>query len=181
MFKTEFTQGSMLVLGGAKSGKSRFALSFCNEMQRESIFIATAQAWDDEMRDRISRHKAERGKNWLTVEEPLQIAREIKKRSHKNAVILLDCLTLWLNNLFMTYGSEESSIDHALDGLIDQLSLMEGAIVLVSNEVGMGIVPENELPRRYRDMAGLFNQRIARIAKKVVMVVSGLPLILKDT
>jgi len=180
MFKTEFLQGCMLVLGGAKSGKSSFALNVCNSLNKKRIFLATAQALDKEMEERIRRHKVERGSGWRTIEEPLKVAETIGSLDNKDTVIALDCLTLWLNNLYMEYGDDQETIDEAIDNLARQLADIRGAVVVVSNEVGMGIVPDNQFSRTYRDTAGYMNQRIARLAGKVVAVLAGIPLVLKD-
>ena len=180
MFKTEFEQGCMLVLGGAKSGKSSFALNVCNSLNKKRIFLATAQALDQEMEERIRRHQAERGGGWRTIEEPFKVAKTISSLDSKDTVILLDCLTLWLNNLYMEHGEDQEAIDKAIEDLERQLADIRGAVVVVSNEVGMGIVPDNQLSRRYRDTAGYMNQRIARLAGKVVTVLAALPLVLKD-
>lgn len=180
MFKKKFEQGCMLVLGGAKSGKSTFALNVCNSLDRDRIFLATAQALDQEMEERIRRHQAERGSGWRTIEEPLKVAETIASLDSKDTVIALDCLTLWLNNLYMEYGKDQEAIDEAIESLVQQLKDIHGAVVVVSNEVGMGIVPDNQLSRTYRDTAGYMNQRIARLAVKVVVVLAGLPLVLKD-
>ena len=147
MFKKKFEQGCMLVLGGAKSGKSSFALNVCNSLDRERIFLATAQALDQEMEERIRRHQAERGSGWRTIEEPLKVAETIGSLDSKDTVILLDCLTLWLNNLYMEYGEDQETIDEAIEKLARQLADIRGAVVVVSNEVGMGIVPDNQLSR----------------------------------
>ena len=170
----------MLVLGGAKSGKSHFAMDICNTMKKNRIFLATAQALDQEMEERITRHQAERSSDWHTVEEPLKVAKKISSLDSKDTVILLDCLTLWLNNLYMEHGEDQEVINEAIENLARQLTEIRGAIVVVSNEVGMGIVPDNQLSRRYRDTAGLANQCIARLAVKVVAVMAGLPIMLKD-
>ena len=180
MFKKKFEQGCMLVLGGAKSGKSSFALNACNSLDRERIFLATAQALDQEMEERIRRHQAERGSGWRTIEEPLKVAEMIDSLDSKNTIILLDCLTLWLNNLYMEHGEDQEAIDEDIENLARQLEDIRGAVVVVSNEVGMGIVPDNQLSRTYRDTAGYMNQRIARLAGKVVAVLAGLPIVLKD-
>ncbi|MDY7038624.1 MAG: bifunctional adenosylcobinamide kinase/adenosylcobinamide-phosphate guanylyltransferase [Thermodesulfobacteriota bacterium] len=180
MFKSEFKKGCMLVIGGAKSGKSSFALDVCNAMDGDRIFLATAQPLDDEMKERIIRHQAERDRAWLTVEEPLNIAAVIEKLNDQNKVILLDCLTLWINNLFMEYGDDQKKIESSVEDIVKHLPGMRGAIIVVSNEVGSGIIPDNPLARRYRDMVGSANQRIASISKKVVTVIAGLPFILKD-
>ena len=176
MFKKKFEQGCMLVLGGAKSGKSSFALNVCNSLNKKRIFMATAQAFDKEMEDRIRRHQAERGSGWRTIEEPLKVAETIGSLDSEDAVILLDCLTLWLNNLYMEHGEDQEAIDEAIENLARQLTDIRGAVIVVSNEVGMGIVPDNQLSRTYRDTAGYMNQRIARLSVKVVVVLAGLPL-----
>ena len=180
MFKKRFEQGCMLVLGGAKSGKSSFALNVCNSLNKKRIFLATAQAFDKEMEERIRRHQAERGGGWRTVEEPLKVAETIGSLDSEDTIILLDCLTLWLNNLHMEHGEDKEAINEAIENLARQLADIRGGIVIVSNEVGMGIVPDNQLSRTYRDTAGYMNQRIARLSGKVVAVLAGLPLVLKD-
>jgi adenosylcobinamide kinase/adenosylcobinamide-phosphate guanylyltransferase len=114
------------------------------------------------------------------VEEPIEIASTIRTMDKPDTVILVDCLTLWLNNLFMKYGEEGEKIDTNIDDLVSQLSHVQGAVLVVSNEVGMGIVPENELSRKYRDTAGLLNQRVAGAATRVVAILAGQPLVLKD-
>jgi adenosylcobinamide kinase/adenosylcobinamide-phosphate guanylyltransferase len=180
MFKTHFKSGCMLVAGGARSGKSTFALNICNEMPGRHVFIATAQAFDDEMRDRINRHREKRGQGWDTLEESMEITARLGDIDDYDSVILVDCMTLWLNNLFMKYESDDEKIYQKIDNVIEALADVRGKVVVVSNEVGMGIVPENKLSRRYRDAAGYMNKRIGKIAKKVVIILVGLPLILKD-
>jgi len=180
MHHTGFKEGLMLVIGGAKSGKSRFALDTCNRNREKRIFLATARAEDQEMEERIRRHQAERGPEWVTVEEPLDVAAKISALDNQDAVILVDCLTLWLNNLFMRYGEDQDRINQEIDGLAKQLACLRGAVVVVTNEVGTGIVPDNPLVRRYRDTAGFTNQRIAAVARKVVQIVAGIPIMLKD-
>jgi adenosylcobinamide kinase/adenosylcobinamide-phosphate guanylyltransferase len=180
MFKKKFEQGCMLIVGGAKSGKSSFALNVCNSLDRERVFLATAQAFDQEMGERIRRHQAERGSGWLTVEEPLKVAETITAHDSEDTIILIDCLTLWLNNLYMEHGEDQEAIDEAVKNLARQLTDIHGAVVVVSNEVGMGIVPDNPLSRTYRDTAGYMNQRIARLSRKVVALLAGLPIVLKD-
>lgn len=180
MFKTKFDKGCMLVTGGARSGKSSFALKICNDLLLKRIFLATAQAFDKEMEERISRHKAERGDMWSTLEEPVDIVYRIRELDSPDTVILIDCLTLWLSNLFIKYDTNPKPVYQAIVDLSGCLSGVRGAVVAVSNEVGMGIVPENPLSRSFRDMAGLLNQQIATLSKKVVVTFSGLPLVLKD-
>ena len=180
MFQKKFLKGCMLVTGGAKSGKSRIALDFCNSLDKNRVFLATAQAFDREMTERIRRHKEERGSGWSTIEEPLNVAEAISSVDNKDTVILFDCFTLWLNNLYMKHKKDHDAAVNKINNLLALLTNVQGMIVVVSNEVGMGIVPDNELSRRYRDDAGSANQRIARISEKVIAVIAGLPLVLKD-
>lgn len=176
----ELQKGCMLVLGGAKSGKSTFAVDVCNALEKKRIFLATAEGLDREMEERIRRHRSERGDTWQTVEEPLEVAHAIGEVDGEDRVILLDCLTLWLGNLYMKYGEDQGAVEREIENLLKKLSGVAGAVVLVSNEAGMGIVPQDPLTRRYRDTLGRLNQEVARIARKVVMLMAGIPLILKD-
>ena len=180
MIGESFEKGVLMVLGGAKSGKSRYALDLCNLLGENRIFIATAQALDDEMCQRIERHKAERGNSWKTVEESLNIVEVIQNYDNECSVILLDCITLWISNLLMKYQEDDRCIKDEVEKLVGCLKKISGRVVLVSNDVGMGIVPDNPLSRRYRDLLGLTNQRIAWASDMVVMLVAGLPLILKQ-
>lgn len=162
-----------LVIGGCKSGKSRHALDAANrETAAQRIFIATAEPFDDEMKARIARHRNERGNDWHTVEAPINLAAAIKANGRPDSVILVDCLTLWLNNLLMDPQSEKD-IEGRIVELIETLSSLESTIYLVSNEVGAGIVPENKLARRFRDLAGIANQAVASSADEVVWMVAG--------
>lgn len=170
----DFTQ-SQLILGGARSGKTAFALAQAEYLPGDLIYVATAQALDAEMTDRITRHQAERGSRWQTVETPLELAGTIAAASRPGNVLLVDCLTLWSSNLMFA----ESDIDQAIAGLAGALAAAPGRVILVSNEVGLGIVPDNALSRRFRDVAGQVNQAIARSADSVVFIAAGLPLILK--
>lgn len=180
MFRNHLKTGCILIIGGAKSGKSRIALNFCNGLNRKKIFVATAQALDDEMRERIRRHKEGRGGEWITVEEPIHIIEKIREFDKPDTVILVDCLTLWISNLFMAHGDSLQHVHESIDAFIEQLPRIKGTVVIVSNEVGMGIVPENNLARSYRDVAGSLNQRVAQAAQKVIAVMAGLPVVLKD-
>ncbi|HJX34735.1 MAG TPA: bifunctional adenosylcobinamide kinase/adenosylcobinamide-phosphate guanylyltransferase [Desulfatiglandales bacterium] len=180
MFKSGFKNGAILILGGAKSGKSTLALRLFDGPGLEHIFIATAEALDAEMKDRIKRHQVERGEKWTTVEEPLDIVARITELDRDDMVILIDCLTLWLNNLFMRHAHNHEEIYRQIDELAVELSNLKGIVILVSNEIGMGIVPENKLARDFRDAAEYMNQRIAAVAGKAVIVFAGMPVILKD-
>jgi len=174
-----FERGCTLVLGGARSGKSGFALNVANALDRKRWFVATARAGDGEMADRIRRHQAQRGPAWTTVEEPLRVAERIASIDGPDAVILVDCLTLWLSNLFMEHGEDQAAVEQAVAGLCAGLSRVRGAVILVSNELGQGIVPADALSRRFRDSAGWLNQRVAAQADQVVMAVAGIPMVLK--
>lgn len=166
---------SLFVLGGARSGKSRFAQARAEALPGTHIYIATAQAWDDEMTDRIAHHRADRGPMWETVEAPLTLCEAIAARSGRGQVVLVDCLTLWATNLMLG----EQDADRASDDLCEAIRAFTGDIILVSNEVGLGIVPDNALARRFRDVAGRLNQRVAAVADEVQFIAAGLPLRLK--
>ncbi len=164
-----------LIIGGARSGKSRYAESLVEQTGR-GLYLATAEAGDDEMSDRIATHRARRGDRWETIEEPLDLAGALKTHAHADRAILVDCLTLWLSNLM----ADGRDVDAEIMTLCETLASLDGPVVVVSNEVGMGIVPMNELARRYRDLAGAANQRLAETAQRVVFVAAGLPLIMKE-
>jgi adenosylcobinamide kinase/adenosylcobinamide-phosphate guanylyltransferase len=180
VFKTELESGCVLITGGARSGKSSLALRLCNDINLEKVFIATAESKDREMEERIKLHREERGEAWITVEEPLDVVDRIDVLNGVNRVILIDCLTLWLSNQFIKHEKDMGEIKRAVEGLAGKLEKATGVIVAVSNDVGMGIVPENWLAREFRDMAGYMNQRIGAVAKKVVITFAGFPMILKD-
>ena len=166
---------SLLVLGGARSGKSGFAQAQAESLSGELIYVATAQALDAEMGDRIARHRDNRGSRWRTVEAPLDLAAAIAVESRSNSVLLIDCLTLWASNLMLA----ERHIHREIETVTSAITAAPGKIILVSNEVGLGIVPGNALARRFRDSAGEINQAIAQTADSVVFVAAGLPLVLK--
>jgi adenosylcobinamide kinase/adenosylcobinamide-phosphate guanylyltransferase len=162
-------------LGGARSGKSAYA-EILVEGMGPGLYLATAEAGDAEMAERIRRHRERRGACWTTVEEPLDLAGALGRYTAPGRPVLVDCLTLWLSNV-MTAGLD---VRAETEALAQSLYRLAGPVVLVSNEVGLGIVPETELGRTFRDHAGWLNQTIARIADRVVFVAAGLPLILKD-
>ncbi|MGI9424656.1 MAG: bifunctional adenosylcobinamide kinase/adenosylcobinamide-phosphate guanylyltransferase [Hyphomicrobiaceae bacterium] len=168
------TGRSHLVLGGARSGKTRHAMT-CAEIQPERIYLATAEAWDDEMRARIQQHQKERDATWSTVEEPLEICQVLKQIDRQKCAIVVDCLTLWLNNLM----AADRDVDGATDDVVAAVGRSTSDIIFVSNEIGFGIVPDNALARRFRDAQGRLNQRIARSVDRVDLVVAGLPLNVK--
>jgi adenosylcobinamide kinase/adenosylcobinamide-phosphate guanylyltransferase len=163
-----------LVLGGARSGKSRYAESLITACSPPWAYVATAEPLDDEMRARIAEHRARRGADWRTVEAPRDLAGVLAGNPAGGAV-LVDCLTLWLSNLMLA-GAD---IDAEAARLESVLAAISGPVVLVSNEVGLGIVPDNALARRFRDAQGRLNQRIAARVDRVVLMVAGLPLVVK--
>jgi adenosylcobinamide kinase/adenosylcobinamide-phosphate guanylyltransferase len=164
-----------LVLGGARSGKSRYAETIITALPPPWIYAATAQELDAEMTARIGAHRARRGAGWTTVEAPRELAATLT--AHATVPILVDCLTLWLSNLMMA----DAEIDGEIDRLDRALAKATAPVALVANEVGSGIVPDNALARRFRDQQGLLNQRIAAQADHVVLMVAGLPLSLKGS
>ena len=170
----DFTK-TQLILGGARSGKSGFAQRQAESLPGELIYVATAKALDVEMADRITRHRAERGARWQTVEAPLDLAKVIGSKSRPGNVLLVDCLTLWASNLIFA----ENNFAQAINDLTSALAKAPGKIVLVSNEVGLGIVPDNALARRFRDVAGEVNQAVARSVDSAVFVAAGSPMVLK--
>ncbi len=166
----------MLVLGGARSGKSRFAEANAIGSGLERHYIATGRAFDDEMRARIAKHRQDRvGDGWTTHEEPLDLVGSIAAADAADRVLLVDCLTLWVTNLMM----ESRDVDAAGDSLADMLASIKGRLIFVSNEVGLGIVPENRMAREFRDHAGRLHQKIAARADEVYFIAAGLPLKMK--
>jgi adenosylcobinamide kinase / adenosylcobinamide-phosphate guanylyltransferase len=166
------------VTGGARSGKSSYALHLAEPYEKR-VFLATAEGFDDEMRDRIVRHREERGNAFTTVEEHLFIDRALRNLPEGTGVVLLDCLTVWVGNLMHHLG-DASAIDERIVALLDVLKAPPCDLVIVSNEVGMGIVPENAMARAFRDLAGNLNRRVAESATHAYLLCSGLPLMLKN-
>jgi adenosylcobinamide kinase / adenosylcobinamide-phosphate guanylyltransferase len=166
-----------LVLGGARSGKSRYAEQLVETAASCGTYCATAEAGDAEMAGRIAAHRARRGPFWRTVEAPLALTAAIAAEAAPERPVLVDCLTLWLSNLLLA-GRQWGEEAQALRGTLREVA---GPVVLVSNEVGMGLVPETPLGRRFRDAAGRLNQDVAALADRVVFVAAGLPLVLKET
>ena len=164
-----------LVLGGARSGKSRYAESLVTAIPGPWIYVATAEARDAEMAERIAAHQARRGAGWRTLETPRDVVGALT--AHGTTPLLVDCLTLWLANALLASADVDAEIER-LEAALEQAS---APLVLVANEVGFGIVPDNALGRRFRDLQGLLNQRIAARADRVVLVVAGLPLTIKGS
>ncbi len=163
----------VLVGGGSRSGKSRYALELAKQRGRRPAFIATAQALDGEMSDRIRQHRDERGEAFVTIEEPFELARAIERAAGSCDAIVVDCLTLWVSNLML------SEREIPADELIAAARAVPATVIFVSSEVGCGIVPENALARRFRDLAGGLNQRVAAAADKVYWMAFGIPLEVK--
>jgi len=167
----------ILVTGGARSGKSRYALEYVSARKRKA-FIATATACDEEMSDRIAKHREERAKDFLTIEEPLDLAKALRLLPHDTDVVVVDCLTVWMGNLMHRDGvGGRPQVE--IEDLLEVLRNPSCDVILVTNEVGMGIVPDNEMGRCFRDLAGSVNARVAQIADTVVLLVSGVPLTIK--
>ncbi|MFO1067319.1 MAG: bifunctional adenosylcobinamide kinase/adenosylcobinamide-phosphate guanylyltransferase [Geminicoccaceae bacterium] len=164
-----------LVLGGARSGKSRYAEAQALRSGLEPVYLATAQALDAEMQARIDRHRDDRDRRWRTVEEPLELAAVLRREATAGRVVLVDCLTLWLTNMLLAKRDAAA----ARQELLAALSASAGAVILVSNEVGLGVVPLGELTRQFVDGSGLLHQAVAAVAEHVVLMVAGLPLELK--
>ncbi len=170
-----------LVLGGVRSGKSRYAQQLA-ERSDLVTFIATAERREDaEMQAKIERHRAERPAHWTTVEEPLQLASSIEQAGSAGHVILVDCLTIFAANLLEASGDDQQARQSSIDDLCNVLDRSSATIILVSNEVGSGVVPAYASGRRFRDLVGEINQRVAAVADTVLMLVAGLPLALKGT
>jgi adenosylcobinamide kinase/adenosylcobinamide-phosphate guanylyltransferase len=166
------------ITGGARSGKSAFAENLAKGVAGKRAFIATAQALDPEMAVKIEKHRKDRDKVWDTYEEPLAVAELLRKLSNRYQVVLLDCLTLWLSNVIAHAGGDDVVTARSLE-LVAAIKDFGGSCIIVSNEVGLGIVPDNPLARKFRDFAGMLNQKIARAADEVYFTASGIPVKIK--
>ncbi|ETR72403.1 MAG: adenosylcobinamide kinase [Candidatus Magnetoglobus multicellularis str. Araruama] len=164
------------ILGGCRSGKSKYALNYANKhWHSPKCFIATSEPLDNEMQSRITNHQKERGADWQTIECPIELSQVIQKESHQFSGMLIDCITLWINNL-MCQKMKEPAIKKQIVLLLDAIQHSDCPIIIVSNEVGLGIVPDNFMARLYRDLVGYANQQIANIADQVVFMVAGIPI-----
>ena len=168
-----------LILGGARSGKSQFALKLARETSRSVVFIATATVSDKEMWKRIKLHRKNRPSHWKTIEEPKKLSFLVKRISKKTDLIIIDCLTIFISNLLLE-GRSDYSIQSEVNSVLRTIRNSGFNSLIVSNEVGMGIVPDNPLARRFRDLAGRINQFIAAASDEAYFIVSGLPLKLKE-
>ncbi|KIH82309.1 bifunctional adenosylcobinamide kinase/adenosylcobinamide-phosphate guanylyltransferase [Pseudomonas batumici] len=168
-----------LILGGARSGKSRLAERLAAESALPVTYIATSQPLDGELNERVALHRQRRPAHWQLIEEPLELARVLRENAAADACLLVDCLTLWLTNLLMLDDAERLKVER--EALLQSLAQLPGEIIFVSNETGLGIVPLGELTRRYVDEAGWLHQALAERCQRVVLTVAGLPLTLKGT
>lgn len=166
-----------LITGGARSGKSDYAQQLAKPCGKKA-FIATAEPIDDEMKQRIIRHKHDRDASFYLIEEPIELARAIRSLPEEMEIAVIDCLTVWVGNCLYKQESEKNEL---FDGatLIEALKVAPCDLVIVTNEVGLGIIPDNELSRRYRDVIGMLNRNIADLAQKVILMVSGIPVVIK--
>ena len=167
--------GSLLVLGGARSGKSRYAQSLAERSRLHPVLIATAEAHDAEMAERIARHAASRDPGWTLVEEPVALAGALRREARKDRIVVVDCATLWLSNLLLKHDN----LAAATQELAQSVAGLAGPVIFVSKEAGCGIVPENVLARAFRDAQGLLNQALAEACEAVVSVNAGIALRLK--
>jgi adenosylcobinamide kinase/adenosylcobinamide-phosphate guanylyltransferase len=167
----------MLITGGARAGKSRYAERLMTARPAHHAVIATATAGDAEMAERIAHHKAERDKTWETIEQPISVRAAIRNAARPDRILLVDCLTLWISNLM----GEQRDIEVEMQGLVGTLKIAAGPVIIVSNEVGLGIVPDNPLARAFRDNLGRANQLVAAAAEVVVFMAAGIPMILKGS
>lgn len=165
----------ILVLGGARSGKSSFALKRAEKDGTRRAFVATAEARDEEMAERIKRHRAERANRWSTYEEPLNLTRLLTEIADSHDVYLIDCITLWVSNLMAQGLQDEEIINKTKELSRVCVQMKDCSVYVVSNEVGLSVVPENPLARRFRDLTGRVNQILAEAAEEVYFIISGLP------
>jgi len=169
-----------LILGGARSGKSRYGLGLAARCPAPRLFVATGEPRDAEMEARIEAHQRERGSDWATREVPLELAAALNEAQEHYGVVVVDCLTMWVSNLLLKENASPGSIQTAGENLISTLAQTAAPTILVSNEVGWGIVPDNPLARKFRDQAGWLHQRLAQVADLVVLVVAGVPMLIKS-
>jgi len=172
------TNEIILITGGTRSGKSRYAEQRARETGGRSVYVATAEANDEEMAQRIAEHRKRRGNRWRTIEEPLELTQALLAERGKTDCALVDCLTLWISNLLLRGDDKYAS--QRVKELIEKLPQLDFHLVLVTNEVGWGIVPDNSLARKFRDLAGWTNQLVAQAANEVILMVAGVPMIVKS-
>jgi adenosylcobinamide kinase/adenosylcobinamide-phosphate guanylyltransferase len=167
-------QQKTLIIGAAASGKSQYAEDILNNNVGKKLYLASANIYDEEMQEKVNKHKDRRGSEWTTIAEPLDAVHYIENLNIKE-IMLFDCATMWLTNHFL----EKSNIYHEIDLLVNSIKSSKGSIITVTNEVGSGIVPDNSMAREFRELQGKLNQKLATVASLVVTVIAGIPLILK--
>jgi adenosylcobinamide kinase/adenosylcobinamide-phosphate guanylyltransferase len=178
MARKQLDKESVLVLGGARSGKSAYALQRAQEWTGRLVYIATAEAKDAEMKARISMHRAQRrSRRWLTIEEPMDVVWQLKELDDSVGAVVLDCITLWVSNALLTKRRDE--LENQIAELVEEIPLFPFHFLVVSNEVGLGLVPDNPLGREYRDLLGTVNQQLAKTCKEVLFMAAGLSMKLK--
>ncbi|HAS05074.1 MAG TPA: bifunctional adenosylcobinamide kinase/adenosylcobinamide-phosphate guanylyltransferase [Dehalococcoidia bacterium] len=172
----------ILITGGARAGKSSYAQKLAADIDEKVLFVATAEARDEDMRLRIERHKKSRPLNWDTLESPSEVSKAINEKAGEYPVVVIDCITMLVSNIMLGASDEksaESAVLKEIDSLINAMKAKSAAFILVSNEVGLGIVPDNELSRNYRDLLGRANQLLASYADEVYLLVAGIPVKVK--
>jgi len=178
MSRSQPVKESVLVLGGARSGKSAYALQRAQEWEGRLIYLATAEGKDEEMKKRIARHRAQRrSRRWVTIEEPLEVVWQLKELDGSIGAVVFDCVTLWVSNALLNNQKEE--LENQVAELVEEIPLFSFHFLAVSNEVGLGLVPDTPLGREYRDVLGAVNQRLAKVCKEVVFMTAGLPMKIK--
>jgi adenosylcobinamide kinase/adenosylcobinamide-phosphate guanylyltransferase len=169
----------ILVTGGARSGKSKYAEQRAQQLGGRRLYLATAESNDEEMAQRIAEHKKRRGNNWVTIEEPMELSSALLAQRGRTDCALVDCLTIWLSNLLLHRDAD--FVGDRVDQFLGTLPQLDFHVVLVTNEVGWGIVPDNLLARQFRDLAGWANQQIATVATEVILMVAGIPMVVKKS
>ena len=169
-----------LILGGARSGKSRFAIEYGSKLGNSKVYIATAQALDAEMAQRIEEHRGKRPSDWKTLEEPEKLSEALKSLEGKADVAVIDCLTLWLSNLLMKMKEDEKKIRDEIDRLVKVATSVDLSVVAVSSEVGLGIIPADPLSRLFRDLTGVLHQQLAQVSYEVYWIMAGIAVKIKE-
>jgi adenosylcobinamide kinase/adenosylcobinamide-phosphate guanylyltransferase len=178
MPRSQSPHESILVLGGARSGKSTYALQRAQQWRGRLVFLATAEAKDEEMKLRISHHRAQRrSRRWVTIEEPLDVVWQLKELDESIGGVVLDCITLWVSNALL--NNQQAALEGQVAELVEEIPLFPFSFLAVSNEVGLGLVPDTPIGREYRDLLGAVNQQLAKACSEVLFLAAGLPLKLK--
>jgi adenosylcobinamide kinase/adenosylcobinamide-phosphate guanylyltransferase len=178
MPRTQVAKESVLVLGGARSGKSAYALQRAQQWEGRLVYLATAEGRDEEMKQRIARHRAQRrSRRWVTIEEPLEVVWQLKEMDESLGAVVLDCITVWVSNAL--FANQREELENQVAELVEEIPLFPFHFLAISNEVGLGLVPDTPVGREYRDLLGTVNQRLAQACKEVVFMTAGLPVKVK--